>query len=198
MQVKGRWTYLYRAVDSRGHTTDFLLSTKRDAAAAKRFFRKALGQPYTVRNPPTITVDNNPAYPCSRRYEGRWRSVAAITAAPGESLLEQHCRAGPSADQTPGPPWTWLRESSLTARRTLAGYEAMAMIRKRQIGRISGGDIEALPLSSPSCSRPLRDWKWPTRSCRYSAIAPDVVTEPRFPPDAPCNLPACIGGSTAA
>jgi transposase-like protein len=30
-----------------------------------------------------------------------------------------------------------------TARRTLAGYEAMAMIRKRQIGRISGGDIEA-------------------------------------------------------
>ena len=62
VKIKGRWTYLYRAVDSRGHTIDFLLSTKRDAAAAKRFFRKALGQPYTV-NPPTITVDNNPAYP---------------------------------------------------------------------------------------------------------------------------------------
>lgn len=43
---------------------DFLLSTKRDAKAAKRFFRKALGQPHTV-NPRTITVDRNPAYPCA-------------------------------------------------------------------------------------------------------------------------------------
>ena len=34
VKVKGRWTYLYRAVDSRGQTIDFLLSAKRDAAAA--------------------------------------------------------------------------------------------------------------------------------------------------------------------
>jgi transposase, IS6 family len=62
VKVKGRWSYLYRAVDSRGQTIDFLLSAKRDAEAAKRFFRKALGQPHTV-NPRTITVDKNPAYP---------------------------------------------------------------------------------------------------------------------------------------
>src|SRR3954466_12142494 len=36
VKVKGRWTYLYRAVDSRGQTIDFRLSAKRDAAAAKR------------------------------------------------------------------------------------------------------------------------------------------------------------------
>src|SRR5215210_6896898 len=64
VKVKGRWTYLYRAVDSRGQTIDFLLSAKRDAAAAKRFFRKALGQPHTV-NPRTITVDKNAAYPAA-------------------------------------------------------------------------------------------------------------------------------------
>src|SRR3982751_4457431 len=64
VKVKGRWTYLYRAVDSRGQTIDFLLSAKRDAAAAKRFFRKALGQLHTV-NPRTIIVDKNPAYPCA-------------------------------------------------------------------------------------------------------------------------------------
>ena len=57
--VKGRWTYLYRAVDSCGQTIDFLLSAKRDAGAAKRFFRKALAQPHTV-NPRTVTVDKNP------------------------------------------------------------------------------------------------------------------------------------------
>jgi len=33
--VKGRWAYLYRAVDSRGQTIDFLLAAKRDTAAAK-------------------------------------------------------------------------------------------------------------------------------------------------------------------
>ncbi len=35
VKFKGRWTYLYRAVDSRGQTIDFLLSAKRDAAAAQ-------------------------------------------------------------------------------------------------------------------------------------------------------------------
>lgn len=34
MEVKGKWKYLYRAVDSAGNTLDFLLSAKRDAAAA--------------------------------------------------------------------------------------------------------------------------------------------------------------------
>jgi transposase, IS6 family len=52
VKVKGRWMYLYRAVDSLGQTIDFLLSAKRDAEAAKRFFRKALAQPHTV-NPRT-------------------------------------------------------------------------------------------------------------------------------------------------
>jgi transposase, IS6 family len=62
VRVKGRWTYLYRAVDSRGQTIDFLLAARRDTAAAKRFFRKAIAQPH-VANPRTLTVDKNPAYP---------------------------------------------------------------------------------------------------------------------------------------
>jgi transposase-like protein len=41
IKVKGRWTYLYRAVDKQGRTVDFLLSERRDVAAAKRFFRNA-------------------------------------------------------------------------------------------------------------------------------------------------------------
>src|ERR1019366_1247912 len=42
-RVKGRRCYLYRAIDSRGATIDLLLSALRDADAAKRLFRKALG-----------------------------------------------------------------------------------------------------------------------------------------------------------
>ena len=40
IKVKGQEKYLYRAVDSAGQTIDFLLTAKRDASAAKRFFRK--------------------------------------------------------------------------------------------------------------------------------------------------------------
>ena len=36
---------LYRAIDSTGATIDFVLSGLRDAAAAKRLFRKALTDP---------------------------------------------------------------------------------------------------------------------------------------------------------
>src|SRR3954469_10385751 len=42
IKVNGRWTYLYRAVDKQGRTVDFRLSERRDVAAAKAFFRKAM------------------------------------------------------------------------------------------------------------------------------------------------------------
>ncbi|MBN8245797.1 IS6 family transposase, partial [Nitratireductor aquimarinus] len=43
IKVKGRWTYLYRAVDRDGQTLDFMLSEHRDFAAARRFFKRAIG-----------------------------------------------------------------------------------------------------------------------------------------------------------
>ena len=42
IKVKGKWSCLYRAVDSHGNTIDFHLSQTRSAKAAKRFLGKAL------------------------------------------------------------------------------------------------------------------------------------------------------------
>ena len=42
IKVKGRWTYLYRAVDKHGKTLDFMLSEQRDEAAATAFFARTI------------------------------------------------------------------------------------------------------------------------------------------------------------
>src|ERR1700722_5863543 len=55
VKIKGRWTYLYRAVDKQGKTVDFLLRAKRDVAAAKAFFRRAFKS--QGRLPRAITLD---------------------------------------------------------------------------------------------------------------------------------------------
>ena len=55
VKIKGRWTYLYRAVDKEGKTVDFLLRAKRDVAAAKAFFRRAFMR--QGRLPQKITLD---------------------------------------------------------------------------------------------------------------------------------------------
>jgi transposase-like protein len=55
VRIRGKWVYLYRAVDREGNTVDFRLSTRRDVAAAKAFFRKAIKSQGSA--PRTITLD---------------------------------------------------------------------------------------------------------------------------------------------
>jgi transposase-like protein len=65
--VKGQEKYLYRAVDSAGQTIDFLLTAKRDANAAKRFFQKVFNLAANL-VPRVINVDKNPGL-IQRRFE---------------------------------------------------------------------------------------------------------------------------------
>ena len=58
IKVKGIWKYLYRAVDKQGKTINFLLTVKRDKAAARRFFDKAM-QANDV--PEKVTMDKSGA-----------------------------------------------------------------------------------------------------------------------------------------
>jgi putative transposase len=58
IKIRGRWRYLYRAVDRNGDTVDFLLTAHRDEAAARRFLKQAIDQ---HGEPKTITTDKSGA-----------------------------------------------------------------------------------------------------------------------------------------
>ncbi|QRM34540.1 IS6 family transposase (plasmid) [Microvirga sp. VF16] len=95
IRVKGEWVYLYRAVDATGQTIDFLLSPQRDAAAARRFFRKALKQSHTG-SPRTITINKNAAYPIATKAMKRegplWRFAKVRQVKILNNIVEQDRR----------------------------------------------------------------------------------------------------------
>jgi transposase-like protein len=128
VRAKGRWCYLYRAIDSTGATIDFLLSALRDATAAKRLFRKALSDP-SHPQPRVINTDQ------ARLYG------SAISGVKKEGTLRRRCRHRPvqylnnileqdhRAIKRRVKAKQGFREFQ-AARRTIQGYEAMHMIRK--------------------------------------------------------------------
>ena len=61
LRVRGRWTYLYRAVDRNGNLVDAMLSEHRDMKAAKAFFR--LAQATMGLRPDRVTTDGHGSYP---------------------------------------------------------------------------------------------------------------------------------------
>jgi len=58
IKVKGKWCYLYRAVDNQGKTIDFLLTHRRNKRAAQQFLIKAIKQNGT---PEIINIDKSGA-----------------------------------------------------------------------------------------------------------------------------------------
>ncbi len=141
IKVKGRWTYLYRAVDKQGCTVDFLLSEKRDVAAAKCFFRNAMKGNGTPR---VITLD---AYAASHRAirelkaEGKMpRRVRVRSSKYLNNGIEQDHRR---VKQRTRPMLGFKRFK--TASVTISGIELAAKIRKHQfkIGKLAGKRITA-------------------------------------------------------
>ena len=140
LRVKGRWCYLYRAIDSAGATIDFLLSALRDADAAKRLFRSALSD-ISHPQPRVINTDLAPIYGSAiadikkegtLRSRCRHRPVQYLN-----NIIEQDHRAikrRVNAKQG-------FREFQ-AARRTIQGYEAMNIIRKGQVRWLSGHDVQ--------------------------------------------------------
>jgi transposase-like protein len=141
VKVRGKWMYLYRAVDSSGQTLDFQLNETRSTRAAKRFFKKMLGSSH-VSVPRVINVDRNATYPGAindLKQEGllpdasEFRPVKYLN-----NIVEQDHRFIKRRVK-PGLGF----HSYPTAWRTLQGYEMMNMIRKGQIQGVDKGNIQA-------------------------------------------------------
>lgn len=126
IRVNGAWKYLYRAVDKQGKTIDFLLTAKRDAAAAKRFFEKAIRQ-NTV--PDKVTMDKSGANQAALEQLNNEREIP-ITIREVKylnNIVEQDHRAIKRVTR----PMLGFK-SFRVARAILAGIELMHMIRKGQ------------------------------------------------------------------
>jgi transposase, IS6 family len=130
VRVAGRWTYLYKAIDSAGNTIDFLLSPNRDLTAAKGFLQLALSA-VPVR-PRVINVDGHAAY----------ATAIAELKESGELSRKCRCRPSPYLNNIIEQDHRFVKKritasqgfrSVQGALSTIAGYEAMNIIRKGQI-----------------------------------------------------------------
>jgi len=139
VRVAGRWTYLYRAVDSSGATIDFFLSETRDVSAARTFFHKALASPNHPR-PRVINVDGHPSYPGVvdelKRTHALGRRCRCRVVPYLNNIVEQDHRAIKRRINA-----SLGFRSFAAAERRIQGYEAMHMIRKGQVQWLATGDI---------------------------------------------------------
>ena len=137
MKIKGKWAYLYRAVDKEGHTIDFLLTPTRDRGAAEAFLRKAI---HTHGLPEKITIDQSGSNTAAiKRYNRTHKTHIAIRHCKYlNNIVEQDHRALKRITRP-----TLGFKSCWAARCTIAGIEVMHGLRKGQLATI--GTVSQTP-----------------------------------------------------
>ena len=138
IKFKGAWKYLYRAVDKEGKTVGFLLTAKRDKAAAQRFFDKAMKANGA---PEKVTMDKSGANKAAMdEINARGETPIIVRQVKYlNNIVEQDHRA---IKRVTKPMLNF--KSFQAAKSVLAGIELMHMIRKRQL-MIEGCNEMSLP-----------------------------------------------------
>jgi putative transposase len=131
IKVRGKWMYHYRAVDRDGQTLDFMLSERRDKAAARRFFRRAIG---TNGVPDRVVIDKSGANLAGLeavnvilKFTGTGQTIKILQVKYLNNILEQDHRF---IKRTTGQMLGFKAFHFASA--TLEGIETAHMIRKGQ------------------------------------------------------------------
>ncbi len=131
IKVRGQWTYLYRAVDRDGQTLDFMLSERRNLAAARRFFKKAIAANGV---PDKIVIDKSGANLAGAqavntilKITGHSKMIEILQVKYLNNILEQDHRF---IKRITKPMMSFKAFHSASA--TIAGIEVAHMIRKKQ------------------------------------------------------------------
>lgn len=134
IKVRGKWTYLYRAVDRDGQPLDFMLSENRDTAAARRFFKRAIA---TNGVPERIAIDKSGANLAGLqsinvilKFTGGGRIIGIVQSKYLNNIAEQDHRFIKRITR----PMLGFKAFHAAAV-TLARIEAAHMIRKGQFGQ---------------------------------------------------------------
>ena len=133
IKVKGKWVYLYRAVDKFGETLDFTLSECRDEAAASDFFWKTINANGV---PDKVVIDKSGANAAGLRRMNEFLWLLGITLRIAilqvkylNNIIEQdHRFIKRITRQMKG------FKAFASAAATLAGIEVAHMVRKGQFG----------------------------------------------------------------
>jgi putative transposase len=126
IKIAGKWKYLYRAVDRAGDTVDFLLTAKRDKAAARRFLESAIDKSGAN----TAAIESVKADACVDILMRQNKYL--------NNIVEQDHRA---VKRVTGPMLGF--ESFWSARILIAGIETMHMIKKGQMDCPGGQTMSA-------------------------------------------------------
>jgi putative transposase len=143
VKIKGKWAYLYRAVDKEGQTIDFLLTPTRDRDAAMAFLRKA------TRNqglPEKITIDQSGANTAAIKRYNRTHKTAIIIR--HSKYLNNRVEQDHRAVKRLTHPMLGFK-SFWAACCTIAGIEVMHAIRKGQL--MTPGDSLQTPAAQFYC-----------------------------------------------
>lgn len=128
VKIRGKWRYLYRAIDKHCNSIEFLLTVKRDLDAATRFFRKMF-KDEPLLSLEKIGTDGANTFPSASKT-----SVDSRLLHPDPvHYVTKHLQQGIESDHfrlKKNMPKIVCFQSFKTARRIIAGFEAMLWLRK--------------------------------------------------------------------
>ncbi|MDO6965458.1 IS6 family transposase [Rhizobium alvei] len=123
VKIRGKWRYLYCAVDKHGNPIDFLLTAKRDLDAAKCSFRKML-RDEPLLSPGKIGADGPNTFPSTIKTVADDGPLHLVTKHLQQGIESDHFRVKKNMPKISG------FKSFRTACRTIAGFEAMLWLKK--------------------------------------------------------------------